>query len=363
MKRDTFYPLKSLLLLGLLTLLTLLYSHSAHAQLSSPQCQINSSTFNLGTYSSNGSVDSQQTLSFSCSGVFDWNDPVTQANFKLCLYMGQDPGSKAGYQPWRYLQNNNINGGGVVYMAYNLYADSARSQILPPVGGASPLSFNFSIAGAKGSTFVSGTGSVTLYARIPGNQSGLVAGNYYSYNPPFTLTYQAVGAGGTPASGGNTPSGCSGSGTANSAGQIQITSQATDNCTLSATPLNFGNISDVGSVKQARNAQSNIQVSCSNGKVYTLYLGDGNNRVSGNGLRQMANGKALLPYQVYQDVAHTQVWDGGTGNTLTGGKGGVNGVGNGSNQSINVYGMIPAGTKVPGTAGSYTDTLVITVAY
>jgi spore coat protein U-like protein len=61
-----------------------------------------------------------------------------------------------------------------------------------------------------------------------------------------------------------------------------------------------------------------------------------------------------LTYELYQNSAHSTVW-GNTSGT------GVANTGNGTQQSITVYGTVDAGQNVP--AGSYSDTVVATVSF
>lgn len=60
---------------------------------------------------------------------------------------------------------------------------------------------------------------------------------------------------------------------------------------------------------------------------------------------------ATLAYALYQDSAHTINW----GNTVS------TGTGNGSAQTLTVYGEVPAGQSV--TPGAYTDTITATITY
>jgi len=77
----------------------------------------------------------------------------------------------------------------------------------------------------------------------------------------------------------------------------------------------------------------------------------------------MKNGtNNYLAYQLYQDSGHSTVWNATNVGTV-GGTGGVSGTGSGSNQTLTVYALIPAGTAVPATTGTYTDTVVVTVNY
>lgn len=352
-RREKTFRLYSLSFLLASSSLTL--APQAEAAISSPSCQFSGAQFNLGTYSSTAAVDSAQAIGFSCSVGFSWDETDPRATFRLCLSMGEDPGNQAGYQPWRYLKNNNVTGNGEASLAYNLYADSAHTQILMPENAGAPLVVDFTLTGGNGSTYVSSNGSIPIYARIAGGQGSLPANIYHSYNPPFTLRYQAV-SGGTP------PATCDGGSSTYTSGGIQIITQVTDSCSLSTHGVNFGTLSEVGQLKTPYSAEGAVTVQCSSGKPYTLYLGGGNN-IDSNGYRRMANGEARLPYQLYQDSSHSRIWDETGGTSQAGGIGGVSGFGNGSNQTLRVYGLIPAGTTVPGNVGTYTDTVMVTVAY
>ncbi|HDZ1003214.1 TPA: spore coat U domain-containing protein [Klebsiella variicola] len=325
------------------------------AAISSPACYFTGNQLNLGNYSGSVATDSGHTLGFSCAVGFSWDEADPRATFRLCLYMGEDPGTQAGYLPLRYLKNNNVTGTGQVYLAYNLYADRSHSQVLMPEGTGTPLVVDFTLTGEKGSTYVSGSGSIPVYARIPGGQGALPAGAYYSYNPNFTLRYQAV-------SGGVPPASCDGGSSTYASGNIQITTEVADSCSLSVVGVNFGTINEIGPLRSEKVAEGRLAVQCSQGKPYTVYLGSGNNPGEG-GSRQMANGDARLPYQLYQNAAHTLIWNETGGILQTGGSGGVSLMGSGSEQTLPVYGRIQAGTTVPGTVGAYTDTVTVTVSY
>jgi spore coat protein U-like protein len=131
---------------------------------------------------------------------------------------------------------------------------------------------------------------------------------------------------------------------------------------ISTTTIDFGNLSQTGSLATAVPASGGITVQCSPGTPYTVYLGDGGQRISG-GYRRMKNGSALLSYQLYKDSGHTNVWDATGGTTAMGGAGGVSGTATGSNDNLPVYGLIPSGVTVPATTGTYNDTVVVTVTY
>lgn len=135
-------------------------------------------------------------------------------------------------------------------------------------------------------------------------------------------------------------------------------------CQLDSTSnVDFGNISDIGTTSRDYTAQGAINATCNNGTPYSIYLGDGNNRISG-GFRRMTNGSSqYIPYQLYKDTAYSTVWDTTGGITAVGGSGGVSKTGSGTSQISNVYGKIPQGTAISSTPGNYSDSIVVTVTY
>jgi len=135
-------------------------------------------------------------------------------------------------------------------------------------------------------------------------------------------------------------------------------------CQLNSTStVDFGNINDISTTKRDYNAQGAVNSTCNYGTPYSIYLGDGNNRISG-GFRRMINGNnEYIPYQLYKDSNYSTVWDTTGGVTNVGGAGGVSGTGTGSAQTTTVYGKIPQGTSIASTPGSYADSVVVTVTY
>lgn len=135
-------------------------------------------------------------------------------------------------------------------------------------------------------------------------------------------------------------------------------------CQLNSTStVDFSNINDISTTKRDYTAQGAVNSTCNYGTPYSIYLGDGNNRIAG-GFRRMTNGNnEYIPYQLYKDSNYSTVWDATGGVTNIGGAGGVSGTGTGSAQSTPVYGKIPQGTSIASTPGSYSDSVVVTVTY
>jgi spore coat protein U-like protein len=135
-------------------------------------------------------------------------------------------------------------------------------------------------------------------------------------------------------------------------------------CQLNSTStVDFSNINDISTTKRDYTAQGAVNSTCNYGTPYSIYLGDGNNRIPG-GFRRMTNGNnEYIPYQLYKDSNYSTVWDATGGVTNVGGAGGVSGTGTGSVQSTPVYGKIPQGTSIASTPGNYSDSVVVTVTY
>lgn len=126
----------------------------------------------------------------------------------------------------------------------------------------------------------------------------------------------------------------------------------TDECKVqSSTNMDFG--SD-GVLDAIINTTSSFNVQCTSGTTYTLSLDDGTGTGSTT-TRTMENGANAVNYTLWKNAARTQNWGDTGGDIMTGLSG------SGANQSYTVYGQVPTQTTPP--AGTYTDTVTITVTY
>jgi spore coat protein U-like protein len=126
-----------------------------------------------------------------------------------------------------------------------------------------------------------------------------------------------------------------------------VSATVADSCTVSATALGFG----AYAVASDSAATTTVTVTCTNGTTYHVALDDGGNFTT---TRRMTDATSFLEYELYTDAGHVTRW----GNTDTTD---VDGTGDGSAQALTVYGLVPSGQFV--TAGSYTDTINVTVTY
>ncbi|UFS62424.1 spore coat U domain-containing protein [Sulfurimonas sp. HSL-3221] len=99
-------------------------------------------------------------------------------------------------------------------------------------------------------------------------------------------------------------------------------------------------------------AESTFNIRCTKNTDYTLALDAGGN--SDRTMSGSATNTDTLAYELYQDAAHSQVWD--ATNTVTG-----TATGFASDITQTVYGNIPSSQDV--LPDSYTDTVTITVSY
>jgi spore coat protein U-like protein len=130
-----------------------------------------------------------------------------------------------------------------------------------------------------------------------------------------------------------------------------VTATVQGTCTISAAPLSFGAYTGL-----ALPAANTITVNCTGGTTYNVGLDKG---VTGASVttRKML-GTFLggnLGYSLSTNATHTTNW-GQTVGTDT-----VAGTGSGAAQTLNVYGLIPAGTTP--AADGYSDTITATVTY
>ena len=149
-----------------------------------------------------------------------------------------------------------------------------------------------------------------------------------------------------------------GTATANLTVQITITAA----CTINAATLNFGsNVAGTTLIASAVTGSTTVSVTCTNGSPYSIGMDNGAN-VSGS-QRRMKSGANYLNYGLYVDSGYVNPWTTGASNsTCTTTSDCYLGTGNGSAQSVNIYGQVPSVGTAPPT-GTYTDTVTMTITY
>lgn len=262
------------------------------------------------------------TISYSCTGF------TKNSNMTVCLALDTYNAS-----------NTRSMTSGSNTLNYQLYSNSTYTTAWGDAanGGIVTVTLATNSSGAA-------SGSSTVYAQVLTGQTTTPAGSY-TQTLPGGGNNILTAANGTSAS-------CTAI-TSNSA-NISFTTTATvaDDCTLSAGSLNFGSVSSLSSSVAAT---TTITLQCVNGDAYTVGLNAGSGSGATIANRLMTSGSHTVAYSLYQNSADTTVW----GNTI--GTNTVAGTGTGGTQTLTVYGLVPAQT-VP-AAGTYTDTVVVTVTY
>lgn len=140
---------------------------------------------------------------------------------------------------------------------------------------------------------------------------------------------------------------------ATSTGTMPISATVVATCTVSATPMAFGNYSGV-----VANSTATITVQCTNGASPWVGLdaGGGTHPAATTTSRNMTGGTAGLLYQLCQNVGCTTNW----GNLVGDSPAAV--LSTGALTTLTVYGRIAAG-QFTGAPGTYTDTVTATVNY
>lgn len=141
---------------------------------------------------------------------------------------------------------------------------------------------------------------------------------------------------------------------ATASGSIAVSATVQASCTVTASTLAFGNYNPLSSTPL--DATSSITVNCTTGSTYTVGLNAGGTSGATVTTRQMLQSTNALNYSLFRDSGHTTNW-GNTPGTDTP----ASVVATTSAATTTVYGRIPALQNVP--AGSYTDTVQVTVTY
>jgi spore coat protein U-like protein len=131
-------------------------------------------------------------------------------------------------------------------------------------------------------------------------------------------------------------------------------------CSVAATAVNFGTYNPLSGTPD--DAAGTVTFSCNLlGGLFmswTVSLSTGNS--SSYSPRLLNSGVSTLSYNLYTSAAHASVWGDGTGVTSVMSDQRLLVIGS-NTFNYPVYGRIPAGQDA--AAGSYTDTIVVTVNY
>ncbi|GAB7129498.1 hypothetical protein JCM19000A_40060 [Silvimonas sp. JCM 19000] len=138
---------------------------------------------------------------------------------------------------------------------------------------------------------------------------------------------------------------------------VFVSANITKDCVLSADDLDFGQVGMLSETAPLA-ASNKIRVTCSSGVRFALAIDAGSSpgaTLDQRLLTDRASGSSIK-YQIYTSAGHNEVWGNGTGNTVA-----QSGSGTGQAVSYDAFGEVPAQGNPQ--AGTYLDTLVVTVMY
>jgi spore coat protein U-like protein len=137
-------------------------------------------------------------------------------------------------------------------------------------------------------------------------------------------------------------------------GNIGVSMTISAGCTVAGGNVAFGTHP---SLLSAIDQTGTFAVTCTNTTPYTISLNAGANggSVTTRRMRGGATNSEFVDYAFFSNAGRTTNW----GQTI--GTDTVAGTGNGAAQTVTIYGRVPAQTI--GSAGNYTDTVVVTITY
>lgn len=134
---------------------------------------------------------------------------------------------------------------------------------------------------------------------------------------------------------------------------MTVTATVIASCDITTNPMAFGNYNPVSGTPL--DGATTLSVHCTNGTPYEIAMNAGSGAGATIPSRRMTYGSDTLNYSIYRDSNRSNLWGQTTGSNV------LTGTGTGAAQSLNVYGRIPVNQTAP--AGSYTDTVTVTLTY
>lgn len=294
------------------------------------QCAISATNVAFGPnvdLISGGTITTTGTISVNCPGGFG-----SFPYLWFCISIGAGSNSTN--------VNNRTMKSGSNTLGYQLYTDSGMSSIYQYTPANQ---FSVPYNNSTGAQFNS-----TIYAKILSAQTSPPG----TYTDPYSSSLQAQISGNVAST---LPGNCSGgTGTLS----FSVTATVVPNAAVSVNTLNFASTSVLPS-----NSTATITVQATNTTPYSIGLNNGANASGSQRRARLGATTSYLNYGLYTDINHTNAWTTTTqAGSCTGGAGTcVLGTGTGLAQNITVYGNVPSQT-IP-AAGTFTDTVVVTLTF
>lgn len=134
---------------------------------------------------------------------------------------------------------------------------------------------------------------------------------------------------------------------------MTVTATVQSACVLTASPLAFGSYNPTSATNL--DASTTVSVTCTLGTPYNVGMGAGAGTGATTTVRKLTSSSNTLNYALYQNAGRTTNWGNTVGTDTLSATAGL------TANAINVYGRIPSGQNT--IAGSYTDSVTVTVTY
>lgn len=263
-----------------------------------------------------------------------WTPNAIPTYFRLCLTI---PTSSplSGINPRRMSNNKGSE------LHYNLFSNPTHTNLIGNslTGIIYTSTLTLSQAGAP-----QASATFPVYGRIVPGQAR-PAGNYQSQNYA-TIHWVASTTSMPPVSA------CVGANTLQNVYQGAAASWEERCAILGANDLSFGARDNLAA---AVPSQTTLSITCPNGTPWQVGLNNGQNFTGTTRRMRHSTANAWISYGLFQNTARTTAW----GNTI--GTNTLGGTGNGSTQTLTIYGQTPA--QPVSAPGTYQDTITVTLTY
>ena len=338
LKRPSWSPLVRALLLGL-------FLFGCLGQARADSCTASMTAVSFGPVDSTAGTDyyANGTLSVTCTVLLGSVGTAVVPSVAICLNLEGGSGGTIAAR-------NMLNGGST--LPFNLYRDNtyAAAAVWGSTSGGTAQPVTSSMTGVLG--LGTATQTFTIYGKIPAaSLAGARLQN--SADTPFTADFTGAGTLQYAFYGLLAPAtGCKAGSTVPFS--FKATATLTNNCFISTSPLVFAGDNRV--LAAAVRTSGSLGVLCTAGSAYQVSLNGGS--VANNpGARRMASAATTgtIGYEI-SDTLDGPLWgDGGNGTRV------VSGTGSGAQQTLSLYGRVPA-QRTP-APGDYKDTVTVTLTF
>lgn len=309
----------------------LLAALSGRSEAASCTASVNALNFGTVNLLSSSNTDVQTTVFINCSVI------TPGFTVKMC------PSINIGTGGWNGTSRTMI-GPSSAKLTFLLYQDAGYSQLWGSL--ATPALGTIPLVSFKGDINGNGSATLTLYGRVAGGQYSVLPGSYTSHFAGTDAQFrysEVTGSLGT----------CAGfNGTAVTSPSFDIVAAPPSACIFSVSDLNFPTSTQL---KAAVNGQTSLSATCTAQTTYSVAFDNGLNGSSPTARQMKSAASDLVTYGLYRDSAYSQPWG-----TVASGQA-ASGTGVGTAQPYTVYGQVPA--QPLAKPGTYTDRIVVTVAY